>query len=107
MRDFYRDFAKAKYMSGELVSFTPPETPELEGTQFHMPEPRTGDLPPDQNPHPVGGGPDRWGRYDVIEPDHHITGDLFHDPVTGGVYCKIWMPSIDGGEWTPGWIRLT
>ena len=107
MRDFFLNYAKAKYMSGELVQHPLPDTPFLEGAErFEMPRERTEDLPPDQNTHPVGAGPDRWGRYEAVEPDYHGTGELFHDPVTGGVYCKVVMPGLSGG-WRPGWIRLT
>lgn len=105
---YNRDMAGALYYG---LAHTPrPEPPLLLGadgieTRYQPTERPRAEPNAPQRSFPVGGGPDRWNYFTVLEPDYHAIGDLFQAP-NGGVYCKVETP--DGNEgFTARWVRVT
>ena len=105
MRDFNRAFAHARYLQ-----FDEPEPPLLltaDGTERRYVLRASGarnKLRP--APGRIGAGPDRWGYHMVTAADEYQPGEFFHDPATGGVWCRVEAPS-EAGSFQPVWLRVT
>src|SRR5262245_38750430 len=110
MRDYNRALAHARYLyiPGQPGSMEP-EPPMLlqeDGSERrYRPAVRPAErlIAPE---FPVGPGPDQWGYWHVAGPDNYGVGDFFHDPRSGGVYCRVEAP-LPGGDFQPVWLRVT
>lgn len=63
-------------------------------------------LPADQNPEPVGAGPDEHMYYEVNEPDYHEPGWIFQTMREGKTFVMVETPSPDGGM-LKKWIQVS
>ena len=104
MRDFNRAFAHARYLQ-----FDEPEPPLLltaDGIERRYVLRASGARNLRPAPGRIGAGPDRWGYHMVTAADEYQPGEFFHDPATGGVWCRVEAPS-EAGSFQPVWLRVT
>lgn len=62
-------------------------------------------LPADQNPEPVGAGPDEHMYYDVVEPDYHTPGWVFQTVKEGRTFVLVETVDENGG-FRRRWIQV-
>ena len=107
MRDFNRAISMRRYYGLEATPV--PVEPLLHKSgspePFAYAPPMPQAMQSNQSAYPIGDGPDRFGFYDVVEPDYHNIGELLqtHD---GSVWCRIEMPTIDSG-FTGKWCKVS
>ena len=62
-------------------------------------------LPADQNPEPVGAGPDENMYYEVNGPDYHEPGWIFQTMKEGKTFVMVETPDEDGGM-VKKWLQV-
>lgn len=108
LRHYNRELAMYRYYGLEA---TPrPVLPLLyaisgERRLYQPTPPAVAEYPEDQNPYPVGAGPDVNNHWEVVEPDYHSIGDLLQTE-DGSVWCKVETPTLDG-SFVGKWVKVT
>lgn len=97
MRHFNNEAAKNLYwMRNPKI----PRTPRIIGPDgierpYVFPVPRIERPPTDQNPDPVGDGPDEFNYYAVNGPDYHTVGSIYNSR-QGKVFVLVETPDSEG-----------
>jgi hypothetical protein len=108
LREYNHDLAMvAYYRLADTKEPVRPRLLDLNGEERdYEPSPvaplREGTL---QHPWPVGGGPDRYGYWQVIEPDAHPMGAILQT-ADGSVWFKAETPVFEGGM-EPRWVKVS
>lgn len=108
LRDYNHELAMvAYYRQPHTIEPVRPRLLDLNGEEREYEPTRIAPLAEGTLPHPlpIGGGPDRYGYWQVIGPDMHPIGALIQTS-DGSVWFKAETPVLEGG-FEPCWVKVS
>jgi hypothetical protein len=108
LRDYNHELAMVSYYrQPDTIGIPRPRLLDVNGEEREYEPSQVAPLPRGTlgHPSPVGGGPDRWGYWQVIQPDAHPIGALIQTG-DGSVWFKVDTPTFEGG-FEPRWVKVS